>query len=175
MSLVPSDWPALPRNLTAQGIGLRAVTDADAAFLRKLYGAGRAEEMARVAWPAEAVARFLDDQFRFQHHHFATHFAHADQAIVTADGASIGRLMLDRSARPWRLIEVALMPSMQGRGWGGALLRWLQQAARTDKASGIDLHVAFDNPRAEALYRRLGFGDAPHDSATHRRLLWTIS
>jgi ribosomal protein S18 acetylase RimI-like enzyme len=131
--------------------------------------------MARVAWPAEAVTRFLDDQFRLQHRHFTTHFAHADDAIVTEGGAAIGRLMVDRSGRPWRLIELALMPSVQRRGSGGALLRWLQQAAQTEKAGGIDLHVAFDNPRAEALYRRLGFEEAPNDSATHRRLLWTVS
>jgi len=151
------------------------VTGADTLFLRSLYRAGRAEEMARTGWPAEEVTHFLDDQFRLQHHHFTTHYAHANNAIVTADGAAIGRLMLDRTARPWRVIEVAFLPSMQGHGLGSALLRWLQQAARTETAGGIDLHVAFDNPRAEALYRRLGFEEAPNDSATHRRLLWTVS
>jgi ribosomal protein S18 acetylase RimI-like enzyme len=68
-----------------------------------------------------------------------------------------------------------LAAPMQGGGRGNVLLCWLQEAARSQGAGGIDLHVAFDNPRAEALYRRLGFGDASDDSATHRRLLWAIS
>ena len=151
------------------------MTDADASFLRGLYGAGRAEEMARIGWPAEAVSRFLDDQFRLQHHHFVTHYALADNFIVTAQEVAVGRLLVERGAGPWRLIELALLGPVQGRGWGGALLRWLQETAGSHGAGGIDLHVAFDNPRAEALYRRLGFEEAPNDSVTHRRLLWTVS
>jgi ribosomal protein S18 acetylase RimI-like enzyme len=144
-------------------------------FFRSLYGAGRAREMAWVEWPEAVAARFLDDQFKLQTDHFKTHHAAADDAVVTAQGVAVGRLLVDRTMRPWRLIDIGLIDHVQGHGWGGALLGWLQRSARSDGAGGLDLHVAFDNPRAEALYRRLGFEEAPNDKATHRRLLWTVS
>lgn len=151
------------------------MTEADLDFLRALYATGRAEEMARVGWTPEMASSFLADQFRLQHHHFTAHYADADDFIVTAHGAAVGRLLLDRRAAPWRLVELALTGPVQGRGWGSALLRWLQQEARIQGPGELDLNVALDNPRAEALYRRLGFQDVAHSSATHRRMIWTVS
>ena len=165
----------LSGDLVDAGIGLRRVTEADVDFLRALYAAGRAAEMARVGWPPEMAAPFLADQFRLQHHHFIAHYADADDFIVTVHGAAVGRLLVDRRAPPWRLVELALAGPVQGRGWGGALVRWLQQETGSNGPGGLDLHVAFDNPRAEALYRRLGFQEVAHDSATHRRMIWSVS
>jgi ribosomal protein S18 acetylase RimI-like enzyme len=177
VSVAAPERLSLPRDLTAQGVTLRPATEADLVFLRALYGAGRALEMAWVGWPPAVAARFLDDQFRLRQHHYATHHAWADDMIVAADEAPVGRLVLDRSAPAWRLVDIALVESVQRRGWGSALLRGLQQAARAERAKAIELHVAFDNPRAEALYRRLGFGETfdRDGSATHRRLRWPVS
>lgn len=92
--------------------------------------------------------------------------------MIVAAGETVGRLCLDRTGATWRIVDVALLPEAQGRGHGGAAVRLvLTEAAAAGGA--VDLMVARDNPRAEALYRRLGFVDAIDASATHRRLVWT--
>lgn len=172
-SCMPDPLPPLPAALVARGIGVRAETAADAALLRQLYGAARADELAPVPWPAAAKEAFLDSQFALQSGHFARNHPRADFLIVTEQrpggGAGIGRLYIERGAAPWQLLEIALLPTARNRGLGAALIGWVSGAAGE---AGLELHVARDNARAEALYRRLGFRDAASDHATHRRLAW---
>lgn len=169
--------PPLPAALAAAGIGLRAREPGDRPFLRLLYGLHRAAELAAVPWPASAKAAFLDDQFRLQAAHLALNHADADLLIVTraappGPARPIGRLDIDRSAAWWRLLEIALMPAERGGGLGAALIAWAQGAARAADAAGIDLHVTHDNPRAAALYARLGFRARPGATATHLPMRW---
>lgn len=159
---------AVPKALRRQDITLRAETADDLPFLRRLYGDHRAEELARVNWPEIARERFLDSQFDHQRAHFTAQFPDCDFMIVLRGrSAPVGRLYLDRSADPWHLVDISLDPGLRGRGVGAALLAWIMGSA-----PAIDLHVARDNPRAEALYRRLGFAEHMSTSATHKRMGW---
>ena len=54
------DRPAAPERLAAEGIALRPAVAQDLAFLRRLYGSFRAEELAQVPWPARTKESFLD-------------------------------------------------------------------------------------------------------------------
>lgn len=167
--------PPLPSALAERGIALRPQAPGDRDFLRRLYGMQRAAELLRVAWPAAEKQRFLDAQFAAQSAHFAANHPRADLLVITlADPADaprdIGRLYIGRTGPDWQLLEIALLPSLQGGGLGSAMIGWLIGAARAAGAAAVDLHVAIDNPRAEALYRRLGFADAASLVATHQRL-----
>lgn len=184
--------PPPSERMRAFGLSVRPARIADLPFLRALYASTRARELALVRWPAAQRDAFLADQFRLQHLHFTRFHADADFWVIEqrlAAGA-IGRLYLDRSARIWRIVEIALMPAARGQGLGGALLDWVQRAAGEHHAGGVDLHVAITNPAAAALYARHGFRETPETpdseppgtvaseararfrSATHRRLLW---
>lgn len=165
--------PGLSKALRRRGITLRPATADDGAFLRRLYRDHRADEMHGMPWPEEAMQRFLDDQFDHQQAHFEKRFPDADFLIVLAAARRgppqpIGRLYVDRSAQPWRLIDILLSPDHRNGGAGAELVGWL-----TGLTPAIDLHVALDNARAEALYRRLGFRNAFGALATHRRMIWT--
>jgi GNAT superfamily N-acetyltransferase len=170
-----ADRPGLGATLTGARIDVRRAEEGDAGFVHQLHHIGRAAEIAQLGWAPALAKHFLDDQVRLRDTHYhATHPA-ADHLIVTQGAMPIGRVLLDRSAQPWRLIDIALTPEAQGHGFGGALIKWLQRWARRDDADGIDLHVLHGNDQAASLYRRHGFADAGDDiTAMHKRLISQI-
>lgn len=165
---MPAPFPSLSGDLRRRGLGLRRQEAADTRLLRRLYGEARAEELACVAWPDDAKAAFLDSQFALQSAHFEAQ--DADLLIVTCDGEAIGRLYTSRAGERWRLLDITIGARQAGRGLGTALVQWLAEEARRAGASSLDLHVARNNPRAEALYRRIGFAEVPSLVATHKRM-----
>jgi ribosomal protein S18 acetylase RimI-like enzyme len=166
---------SLPCGLPGDDIRLRPALGADLAFKRQLYADGRSEELAHLGWTNMQKAMFLAQQFALQQRHIDDHHRAADLLIIEdVSGprpAAIGRIDLDRTASPWRLIEIALSPSWRSRGLGGRLIRWLQDAARA-AGSAIDLHVVADNDGARRFYLRHGFRDMPSLTRSHWRLIW---
>jgi ribosomal protein S18 acetylase RimI-like enzyme len=62
-------------------------------------------------------------------------------------------------ARPLLNIhDLAVLPSHRGRGVATAMLAAIEAEARRRECCKLTLEVRDDNPRAEALYRALGFG-----------------
>ena len=136
-------------------ITLRPAAGDDGEFLFELYATTRAGELALGQWDAAQAAAFLQLQFRAQQQSYCRQFPAATTQIVLADGAAIGRLMIDRSATEILLVDISLLPVWQGCGIGTSLIRALQAEAA---ASGrpIQLHVLATN-RAQRLYQRLAF------------------
>lgn len=165
--------PTVDPHLTARSIALRRATSDDLPLLARLYAGLRNSEMPLVPWSAAEKQAFFDSQFRLQHRHFVRHFRRADFWIVCdADSTPLGRFYLDRSAREWRLIDILLATDARGRGIGTALVRWAQAHAVDARASGIALHVAINNPRAHALYARMGFVEGESQDGLHIPMLW---
>lgn len=154
----------------AGAVSFRAETPADHDLIRRAHVAHRAVLFAGFGWSADALARLCDQQHRLQETHIAAHHPGADRRMIVAGGRVVGRLCLDATAAPWRIVDIALLPEAQGGGIGTAALR-LVFAEAAAAGVAVDLHVALDNPRAEALYRREGFVDAIGAAATHRRLV----
>jgi ribosomal protein S18 acetylase RimI-like enzyme len=71
------------------------------------------------------------------------------------------------------VVDIGFLPERRGRGVGRTLLEWAQQSARAAGAEGIDLQVTIDNPRARALYQRLGFRAEGEREGFHQRMVWT--
>ena len=57
----------------------------------------------------------------------------------------------------WYLDSLVVAPKFRGKGIGTALLKSLPQVARTESKFKIGLDVDFSNPKAEHLYRKIGF------------------
>jgi GNAT superfamily N-acetyltransferase len=153
-----------PAALAAAGVSLRPCEASDEPFLRRLYRAVRWDEFAPMAWPDAARAAFLDDQFDFQHRHYAAAFPNCEYYVIAQDAGPIGRLYIDRETRDLRLVEISLLPERRGRGLGAALLAMLQQEVRDGRCDRVGLSVLATNP-ARRLYARLGFYEAPSDEA----------
>jgi ribosomal protein S18 acetylase RimI-like enzyme len=154
-------------------ITVRSVTAADDGFLRAVYAAGRADEVAAFGWPAEQVAAFLAMQGDAQRRHFRSAWPRALDGVVEAGGVPVGRLYVDRGPAAVTVLDIALLASARGAGIGTALLRGLQaEAAALDVP--VELLVVAEN-RARRLYERLGFRgtDAGSEPATHLALRWS--
>jgi RimJ/RimL family protein N-acetyltransferase len=76
-------------------------------------------------------------------------------SVVTAYGTDIGRLRVVRTADLVELAGLQLLPAHQGKGIGTQLVRDLMAEAAVS-GRGFGLSVEKDNPRALALYERLG-------------------
>jgi len=86
-------------------------------------------------------------------------------SVLELDGVRVGRL---RVVRPGHLVEIAglqLLPAYQGQGLGSEVVRAVAAEAQ---ASGLplELGVEHDNPRARALYERLGFRPVGDDGTS---------
>lgn len=136
-------------------LALRPAEAADTDFLRRLYAATRAEELAAVPWDAAQREAFLDMQFEVRRRAYAWQSPAARQDIVLADGEPAGGMLVERSAAGLLLVDIALLPALRGRGLGSRLLRGLQAEA-AGAGLPLRLHVDSGNPAAR-LYARLGF------------------
>lgn len=75
--------------------------------------------------------------------------------IVCVQASAVGMIKVVRGASAWRLVQVQLLPALQGQGIGTQLIEMLQRDA-TERSVPIELSVLAVNP-AKALYARLGF------------------
>lgn len=75
--------------------------------------------------------------------------------ILMDEDTSVGLLKMTRDASQWKIIQLQLLPELQGRGLGSKLLAQVKQEAQTAQASLV-LSVLKTNP-ARRLYERMGF------------------
>lgn len=160
---------ALPAALTEQGFALRPETEADIAFLRRLYASTRAAELALTDWTDAQKGAFTDSQFDYQRRHYRAHYPQTEWCVLEHDGAPAGRLYLYRGQSAFEVLDIALLPSWCGRGIGTALMQAVCALAREGGRSVI-IYVEKFNP-ALRLYSRLGFRETG-DEGTHWRMEW---
>jgi ribosomal protein S18 acetylase RimI-like enzyme len=155
-----------PALLKERGFSLRVACSSDLAFLRRLYGEFRADEMRYVPWPEAAKHAFLDSQFELQHRHYMTHFEQADFLVIEHEGTPIGRFYLQKGPADFLIVDIGLLPAWRGKQLGSMLIGESQRLAREANMDGIRLHVDQCNVSARRLYERLGFvvtePDAPY-------------
>lgn len=136
-------------------LALRPATSEDDEFLFGLFRSAREAEFAALPGGDAVLEPLLRIQFRAQRLQYETAFPQAAHMIVLEQGRPAGRLLVDRSGTAFRLVDIALLPSLRNRGIGSVLIRDLMaQAAAADRP--LALQVWKDNPAAR-LYRRLGF------------------
>jgi GNAT superfamily N-acetyltransferase len=135
-------------------IALRPIGDVDDRFLRELYASTRLDELALL--PEEFVAPFTNSQYEYQRAHYIRNFPAAIWSVIEHLGRPVGRIIVDRSADPWRLIDVAVLTEWRNHGIGTWLLESLVAEAASAGAELV-LSVRVENLAARRLYERLGF------------------
>jgi ribosomal protein S18 acetylase RimI-like enzyme len=86
--------------------------------------------------------------------------------VIVPNGEPVGMGGVDFTRHPGAgtLYQLAVRPSWQSCGIGTLLVRLLEQRTRRRGLATAELSVELDNPRARALYERLGYeayGEAP--------------
>jgi GNAT superfamily N-acetyltransferase len=77
-------------------------------------------------------------------------------SVIEVDGEAVGRLRVERAPGVIELAGIQLLPRCQSRGLGTRIIRGLIDEAQAAGAR-LELLAEDDNPRARALYERLGF------------------
>lgn len=153
----PEPQLALPPRARAAALGVsyRPMSEDDLPFLAALYRSTRESELDRTPWTEAEKQAFIGMQFEAQHTHYQTHYPDALWLVIEREGTPVGRLYLERWDKEHRIIDIALIPQVRGRGTGQAILEDLiDEAASAGKS--LSIHVEKENP-AMRLYRRLGF------------------
>jgi ribosomal protein S18 acetylase RimI-like enzyme len=129
-----------------------------------------------------AIVPAVDDDRSFAHDltrdnmapYYASHGRTWDSALFDAswpqtenyclleDGRRIGVLRLLVEANALYVSDLQVLPASQSRGAGTVAMQFVEQRARGGKAARIRLRV-FDDNRAQAFYRRLGFREVARE------------
>lgn len=152
-----------------RALGSRPATSEDEPFLRNLFAATRADELALMNWDENQKEAFIAMQFNAQSRQYVMSYPHAQNSIILLNDVPIGRLLLDRDEREFILVDVALLPAHRGAGIGTGLIQdLLTEAAAAGKP--IRLHV-LTSSAAKRLYERLGFSRIGGDAA-YLEMMW---
>jgi ribosomal protein S18 acetylase RimI-like enzyme len=104
----------------------------------------------------------------WQRLHFAAHFRPERVTILEVEHRPVGMLEVDDRAEERYVANLKLLPAVQGRGLGTAVLLEVLAAARR-RGVPVRLQVLRVNGRARRWYERLGFA-VTGETATHVRL-----
>jgi GNAT superfamily N-acetyltransferase len=127
------------------GLALRPATQADGAFLFDLLKAALGPYVAQTwGWDED-----------WQRDHFWSRFTPEGAQIVVFHGRDVGVFRVAEDEDAILLSQIFLLPEVQGRGIGTALIRSLLDRAFAQDLP-VRLRVLRINP-ARRLYERLGF------------------
>lgn len=151
----------MPSSAPAPAYTLRSAKREDAEFLWQLrQGAMRAHvEQTWGKWDDAQQRKFFDRGF-----------VPRETRVIVVDGKDAGRLDVNYSRLEFFLGLIELMPEVQGKGLGTAVVRDLQTEARR-KNVPIRLQVIKANEAAYRLYERLDF-KTTGETSTHHLMLW---
>lgn len=144
----------------APSVALRPATPADEPLLAAVYASTREAELAQMPFTAEQKTSFLAQQFAAQSHHYAQ-YTDTTFDVVLVDGVPSGRLIVGRWADQLRIVDIALLAPVRGRGIGHGLVSGVIDEAE-QRGVPTTIYVERFNP-AQRLYARLGFELAQED------------
>lgn len=102
--------------------------------------------------------------------HFDRVMVEYDSAeVLELSGIPVGIVKVKRAGGKWELIQIQLLPELQGMGIGSRLIKALLAEAEHANAS-VGLSVLKTNP-ARRLYTRLGFAAIGEDESS-LLMLW---
>ena len=140
---------------SAEAIGLRPEEPGDEPLLFELYASTREKELAMTGWDNAARNQFLNLQFRAMRRGYRSMFPRGQFSIILANGAPVGRVVVDRSAEEIHVVDIVVSPAQQGRRIGTRTMTALLQEARQARKP-VRLQV-LKSSRAIGFYQRLGF------------------
>ena len=137
-------------------LAVRPALPQDEIFLYDLYAAVRGPLFDLAAITPGQKEQLLRMQFRAQLSSYTQQFPNSCYHLVLLDGKPVGRLWVAPEEQGFNLVDIALLPDLQSKGIGTALVQRLQaeaQRARLPIRSMVDRF----NPGSLRFHQRLGF------------------
>lgn len=128
--------------------------DQDDPILFTVFAAARQKEIAPWGWSDTEQEAFLRMQYDCRQKSYQMQYPQLERSIIQAEGLPIGQILLAEREGGYVLVDIALLPEFQNRGYGTALLKEIQE--RIAPGECLNLTVYKDNP-AQNLYQQLGF------------------
>jgi GNAT superfamily N-acetyltransferase len=149
---------------------LRTAAPLDRDLLLQIYASSRQDEMDVVDWSDEEKATFLFHQFTAQDGYYREQFPNCTFEIIVVEEEDAGRLYVDRRDDEIRIVDIALLSPVRGKGVGTEIMQSILDEA---SAAGlaVRIHVEEFNP-AQSLYHRLGFREL-ENVGTYILMEWT--
>lgn len=157
--------------MSVRAIRWRAATEADIEFLADVVIEATRHQSR---WPVDVdETGFRAGYVEWTAKQVRNEIPGSTTFVIEADGKPAGRLRVVRDAERVELAGIQLMPRHQSRGIGTHVVRELITQAGSDGLR-FELNVEKDNPRARALYERLGLvWDSETDDEDH--MVWPTS
>lgn len=134
-------------------IELRPLREQDDSFLRAVYASTREDDLALL--PEPIGSQLITSQYELQRTHYLANYPRATWSVIEHLAQPVGRMIVDRSADPWCLIDIAVVTAWRSHGIGTWLIEsLLREAERADVE--LVLSVRTENFAARRLYDRLG-------------------
>lgn len=155
----------------AGSVLLRSQEVGDEAFLAALFAANHADLLRAAGLPQNTIDHLVGMQQRSQSETYRVLYPRARYYVLECDSLPIGRLVTHEEAAAISIVDIALLPSVQGRGIGRAsIATMLGEAARLGR--GARAMVMLSNRPSLAMFRRLGFQETAGGDAVHVTLRW---
>ncbi|MFJ7951946.1 GNAT family N-acetyltransferase [Lysinibacillus sp. NPDC096418] len=103
----------------------------------------------------DQINTFLSMQWRAQQLSYSQQFPNANHYIVLYENEYVGRCIIEDLLGHFRLVDLSIFSSFQGKGIGTFIIELLQQRA-CKYGKPVTLQVFHENS-ARLLYERLGF------------------
>jgi len=143
-------------------LAVRPALPQDEIFLYELYAAIRGPLFALAPITPAQREHLLRFQFRAQLSSYRQQFPNSCYHIVLLDGRAVGRLWVAPAHDAFLLVDIAVHPTIQGKGLGTALVQRLQQEAQKTKLP-IRSTVDRFNAGSVRFHQRLGFSTVRED------------
>lgn len=115
-----------------------------------------AESLQRTCWPDQF---FFDVETRLLDVTIRNKRGLAWGVVAELNGEAVGYGQLGRWGRRCEISDLVVTAPLRGCGIGTAIIIALLDIARCERVAEVEIGAALSNPRALALYRRLGFHD----------------
>ncbi|HEX4263151.1 MAG TPA: GNAT family N-acetyltransferase [Verrucomicrobiae bacterium] len=149
-----SETPRVPTE-SPLPVSLRSEHPTDEAFLLAVYAGTREEELALTGWDDTTRRQFIEMQFKAMRQGYAAAFPNAEFSVVLLDSHSVGRVVVNRSDKEIRIVDMALLPEHRGKGIGTDLMQvWRAESEQSRRP--LRLRVV-KGTRPVNWYKRLGF------------------
>jgi GNAT superfamily N-acetyltransferase len=151
-------------------LAVRPAQSLDEIFLYDLYSAVRSPEFAQAPITASQREFLIRMQFQAQTSAYSQMFPNSCYHIVLLDGKPFGRLWVAQGESEFHLVDIAVHPSLQGKGIGTVLVQRLQQEAAKARLPIRSTVLRF-NPGSLRFHQRLGFATVRADEM-HYYMEW---
>jgi GNAT superfamily N-acetyltransferase len=137
-------------------LAVRPAQPLDEIFLYDLYSAVRSPEFDQAPITGTQKEFLIRMQFQAQTSAYTQMYPNSCYHIVLLDGKPVGRLWVAQDEREFHLVDIAMHPSLQGKGIGTVLIQRLQHEAAKVRLP-IRCSVFRFNPGSLRFHQRLGF------------------